>query len=251
VAESLLHIDQVSQRFGGLLALDAASFAAEAGRITALIGPNGAGKTTLFSIVTGFQQPVSGRIVYDGVDITGLPPHRLARRGLARTFQVAQPFARLTVRENIAVGAHLHRPARADALAAAAQVAAAIGLAGELDQPAEALTVAGRKRLELGRALAIEPRLLLLDEVLAGLNPSEVRDMVPVIRSIAARGVTMVMIEHIMQAVMSLAERVFVLSQGRIIAEGAPHEIAADPRVVEAYLGHGAAQRMTAGPAHD
>jgi len=247
----LLHIDQVSQRFGGLLALDAASFAAEAGRITALIGPNGAGKTTLFSIVTGFQQPVSGRIVYDGVDITGLPPHRLARRGLARTFQVAQPFARLTVRENIAVGAHLHRPARADALAAAAQVAAAIGLAGELDQPAEALTVAGRKRLELGRALAIEPRLLLLDEVLAGLNPSEVRDMVPVIRSIAARGVTMVMIEHIMQAVMSLAERVFVLSQGRIIAEGAPHEIAADPRVVEAYLGHGAAQRMTAGPAHD
>ena len=251
MAEPLLRIDQVSQRFGGLLALDAASFAAEAGRITALIGPNGAGKTTLFSIVTGFQQPVSGRIVYDGVDITGLPPHRLARRGLARTFQVAQPFARLTVRENIAVGAHLHRRARADALAAAAQVAAAIGLAGELDQPAEALTVAGRKRLELGRALAIEPRLLLLDEVLAGLNPSEVRDMVPVIRSIAARGVTMVMIEHIMQAVMSLAERVFVLSQGRIIAEGAPHEIAADPRVVEAYLGHGAAQRMTAGPAHD
>ena len=251
MAEPLLRIDQVSQRFGGLLALDAASFAAEAGRITALIGPNGAGKTTLFSIVTGFQQPVSGRIVYDGVDITGLPPHRLARRGLARTFQVAQPFARLTVRENIAVGAHLHRRARADALAAAAQVAAAIGLAGELDQPADALTVAGRKRLELGRALAIEPRLLLLDEVLAGLNPSEVRDMVPVIRSIAARGVTMVMIEHIMQAVMSLAERVFVLSQGRIIAEGAPHEIAADPRVVEAYLGHGAAQRMTAGPAHD
>ena len=251
MAESLLHIDQVSQRFGGLLALDAASFAAEAGRITALIGPNGAGKTTLFSIVTGFQQPVSGRIVYDGVDITGLPPHRLARRGLARTFQVAQPFARLTVRENIAVGAHLHRPARADALAAAAQVAAAIGLAGELDQPADALTVAGRKRLELARALAIEPRLLLLDEVLAGLNPSEVRDMVPVIRTIAARGVTIVMIEHIMQAVMSLAERVFVLSQGRIIAEGAPHEIAADPRVVEAYLGHGAAQRMTAGPAHD
>ena len=152
MAEPLLRIDQVSQRFGGLLALDAASFAAEAGRITALIGPNGAGKTTLFSIVTGFQQPVSGRIVYDGADITGLPPHRLARRGLARTFQVAQPFARLTVRENIAVGAHLHRRARADALAAAAQVAAAIGLAGELDQPADALTVAGRKRLEIGRA---------------------------------------------------------------------------------------------------
>jgi branched-chain amino acid transport system ATP-binding protein len=251
VADALLRVDRVSQRFDGLLAVDGASFDAEAGRITALIGPNGAGKTTLFAIVTGFQRPTAGRVLYDGADVTGMPPHRLARRGLARTFQIAQPFARLTVRENIAVGAHLHRRARADALAAAAQVAEAVGLGGALDQPAEALTVAGRKRLELARALAIEPRLLLLDEVLAGLNPSEVRDMVPVIRAIADRGVTIVMIEHIMQAVVSLAERVFVLAQGTIIAEGSPHEIAADPRVVEAYLGHGAARRMTAGAAHD
>jgi branched-chain amino acid transport system ATP-binding protein len=249
MADALLRVDGVSKRFGGLTALDEVSFAAEASRITALIGPNGAGKTTLFSIITGFLRPSAGRIAYDGSDITGVPPHRLARRGIARTFQIVQPFAGLTVRENIAVGAHLARPTRADALAAAGDVARAIGLGDLIDRPAESLTVAGRKRLELARALAIEPRLLLLDEVLAGLNPSEIRDMVPVIRTIRDRGVTIVMIEHVMQAVVSLAEHVFVLSEGRIIAQGSPQEIARDPRVVEAYLGHGAASRM-AGAAH-
>jgi branched-chain amino acid transport system ATP-binding protein len=244
VPEPLLRVEQVSKRFGGLLAVDQASFAAPAGRITALIGPNGAGKTTLFAIIAGFLRPTSGRVVYDGADITGLPPHRLARRGIARTFQIVQPFAGLAVAENIAVGAHLHHAARADALAAAAAVARAVDLEAQFDKPAAALTVAGRKRLELARALAIEPRLLLLDEVLAGLNPSEVRDMVPVIRAIATRGVTIVMIEHVMQAVMNLAEHVFVLAEGKVIAAGAPQQIAADPRVVEAYLGHGAAKRM-------
>jgi branched-chain amino acid transport system ATP-binding protein len=246
MAEVLLRVEQVSKRFGGLLAVDRASFSAQAGRITALIGPNGAGKTTLFSIVAGFLAPSEGRIVYDGADITGEPPHRLARRGIARTFQIVQPFAGLTVRENIAVGAHLARPARADALAAAAEVARAVGLRDLVDRSAASLTVAGRKRLELARALAISPRLLLLDEVLAGLNPSEIRDMVPVIRAIRERGTTIVMIEHVMQAVMSLAEHVFVLSEGRIIAEGLPQAIAGDARVVEAYLGHGAASRMMA-----
>jgi branched-chain amino acid transport system ATP-binding protein len=251
VTEPLLRVENVSWRFGGLLSLDQASLTAEAGQITALIGPNGAGKTTLFSIITGFLQPSQGRIVYDGADITGVPPHRLARRGIARTFQIVQPFVGLTVRENIAVGAHLSRPARTDALAAAGDVARAVGLDASLDRPASSLTVAGRKRLELARALAIEPRLLLLDEVLAGLNPSEIRDMVPVILAIRDRGVTIVMIEHVMQAVMSLAGHVFVLSEGRIIAEGSPQAIAGDPRVVEAYLGKGAAARMTAaGGAH-
>jgi branched-chain amino acid transport system ATP-binding protein len=246
MAEPLLRVEHVSKRFGGLLAVDRASFAAEAGRITALIGPNGAGKTTLFSIITGFLAASEGSIVYDGRAITGEPPHRLARRGIARTFQIVQPFAGLTVRENIAVGAHLSRPARADALAAAGDVARAVGLGELLDRPAATLTVSARKRLELARALAIEPRLLLLDEVLAGLNPSEIRDMVPVIRAICDRGITIVMIEHVMQAVMSLAEQVYVLSEGRIIAEGSPHAIAGDPHVVEAYLGHGAASRMLA-----
>jgi len=251
VTDPLLCVENVSRRFGGLLAVDQASLTAEAGQITALIGPNGAGKTTLFSIITGFLPPSQGRIVYDGADITGVPPHRLARRGIARTFQIVQPFVGLTVRENIAVGAHLSRPARVDALAAAGDVARAVGLDASLDRPASSLTVAGRKRLELARALAIEPRLLLLDEVLAGLNPSEIRDMVPVILAIRDRGVTIVMIEHVMQAVMSLAGHVFVLSEGRIIAEGSPQAIAADPRVVEAYLGKGAAARMTAaGGAH-
>jgi branched-chain amino acid transport system ATP-binding protein len=250
VAEPLLRVDAISMRFGGLLAVDQASFDAPAGRITALIGPNGAGKTTLFAIIAGFLRPTAGRIVYDGADVTGLPPHKLARRGIARTFQIAQPFAGLTVRENIAVGAHLHRPSRAQALDAAGAVAQAVGLDGELDKLATALTVAGRKRLELARALAIEPRLLLLDEVLAGLNPSEIRDMVPVIRAIADRGVTIVMIEHVMQAVMSLAEHVYVLAEGRILAEGTPQQIAGDPRVVEAYLGRGAAGRMMGEGAH-
>ena len=251
MTEPLLRVENVSKRFGGLRAVDQASLTAEAGQITALIGPNGAGKTTLFSIITGFLPPSQGRIVYDGADITGVPPHRLARHGIARTFQIVQPFVGLTVRENIAVGAHLSRPARVDALAAAGDVARAVGLDASLDRPASSLTVAGRKRLELARALAIEPRLLLLDEVLAGLNPSEIRDMVPVILAIRDRGVTIVMIEHVMQAVMSLAGHVFVLSEGRIIAEGSPQAIAGDPRVVEAYLGKGAAARMTAaGGAH-
>jgi branched-chain amino acid transport system ATP-binding protein len=246
MTEPLLRVEQVSKRFGGLLALDRASFAAETGRITALIGPNGAGKSTLFSIIAGALRSSEGRIVYAGTDITGEPAHRLARRGIARTFQIVQPFTSLTVRENVAIGSHLSRPARADALAAAENVARAVGLGERLDDPAGMLTVAGRKRLELARALAIEPRLLLLDEVLAGLNPSEIRDMVPIVRAIRDRAITIVMIEHVMQAVMSLAEQVFVLSEGRIIAEGPPHAIAGDPRVVEAYLGHGAGSRMMA-----
>ena len=242
----ILRGENVSRRFGGLLALDHAALTVNDGQIVALVGPNGAGKTTLFSIITGFLSASEGRVLYRGDEITGLAPHLLARRGIARTFQIAQPFAGLTVRENIAVGAHLHHAARANALAAAEAVAKEVGLAPMLDQPAASLTVAGRKRLELARALAIEPKLLLLDEVLAGLNPSEVRDMVPVIQAIRARGITIVMIEHVMQAVMSLAENVFVLAEGRIIAHGAPREIAADPRVIEAYLGHGAAERMRA-----
>lgn len=246
MVDPLLRVENVSKRFGGLLAVDQASFIARPGRITALIGPNGAGKTTLFSIITGFQQPSQGRIVYAGEDITGQPPHKLARLGVARTFQIVQPFVGLTVRENIAVGAHLSRRSRTDALAAAGDVGRAVGLGDRLDRPAHSLTVAGRKRLELARALAIQPRLLLLDEVLAGLNPSEIRDIVPVIRAIAGGGVTIVMIEHIMQAVMKLAENVFVLSEGRVLAEGAPQEIAVNPRVIEAYLGKGAATRMMA-----
>jgi branched-chain amino acid transport system ATP-binding protein len=251
MAEPLLQVERVSKRFGGLLAVDKASLAVRPGCITALIGPNGAGKTTLFSIISGFQAPDDGRILHRGTDITGAPPHRLARRGITRTFQIVQPFAGLTVHENIAVGAHLSQRSRARALAAAAEVAHDVGLAELLDRPAAGLTVAARKRLELARALATRPDLLLLDEVLAGLNPTEIAGIIPVIRALCARGITILMIEHVMQAVMSLAAHVFVLAQGRIIAGGEPSAVVRDPRVIEAYLGHGAAARLAAaGAAH-
>jgi branched-chain amino acid transport system ATP-binding protein len=248
MAEPLLQVERVSRRFGGLMAVNAASLTAAEGRITALIGPNGAGKTTLFAMIAGFLKPSAGKIRYCGEDVTGEAPHRLARRGIARTFQIVQSFGGLTVRDNILVGAYLRHAARDHARAIAEQVGGELGLGSMLDRPAATLTVAGRKRLELAKALATEPKLLLLDEVLAGLNPSEIRDMVPVIRALCARGIAIVMIEHVMQAVMSLAEYVFVLAEGRIIAEGTPAQVAADPTVVEAYLGHGAAARL--GGAH-
>jgi len=246
MAEPLLGVERVSHRFGGLLAVNAASLSVPAGRITGLIGPNGAGKTTLFAIISGFLKPSEGVIRYSGNDITGEPPHRLARRGVARTFQIVQAFAGLSVRDNILVGAYLRHPARADALGVAEMVGSEVGLGEMLDRPADTLTVAGRKRLELARALATEPKLLLLDEVLAGLNPSEIRGILPVIRGLCARGITIVMIEHVMQAVMSLAEHVHVLAEGRIIASGSPAQVSADRAVVEAYLGHGAAAKLEA-----
>ena len=247
MAGGLLRVDKVCKRFGGLLALDHVSFTAEEGRITALIGPNGAGKTTLFAIISGFVPPSEGSVFYGGADITSKPPHARARRGIARTFQLVQPFAELTVQDNIAVGAYLTRPARADASAAAADIARLVGLGSLLDRLPRTLTVSALKRLELARALAIEPRLLLLDEILAGLNPSEIRDIVPVIRDIRDRGVTIVLIEHVMQAVMSLAEQVLVLAEGRIIACGPPRTVASDPEVVQAYFGRNTAARMLAG----
>jgi branched-chain amino acid transport system ATP-binding protein len=241
---ALLEVKGITKRFGGLTAVDDASLAVQAGSITGLIGPNGAGKTTLFTVIAGFEMPTAGEVIFEGEGITALPTHRRAFRGIARTFQIVQPFAGLTVRENIAVGAHLRHAGRAEALAQAEAVGQAVGLGPLLDRPANALTVAGRKRLELARALATEPKLLLLDEVLAGLNPSEIRDMIPVIRQIRDNGVTILIVEHVMQAVMSLCDTVYVLAQGRIIASGTPGEVARNERVVEAYLGHGAAQRM-------
>ena len=196
------------------------------------------------ALMSGFIAPDSGRVEFAGVDITGQTPHTNARRGLARTFQIVQPFAAQTVRENIAVGAHLREPRRAVALAAADAIAERVGLASQIDKLAAELTVAGRKRLELARALATQPRLLLLDEVLAGLNPHEIAEVIPVLRGIAQSGITVLMIEHVMQAVMHLAEQVWVLAQGRLIAQGSPTQVTRNPAVVEAYLGHGTAAKL-------
>ena len=240
----MLEAEGIVKRFGGLVAVAGASLSVRAGEIVALIGPNGAGKTTLFSIIAGFERPDKGTVLFEGVAIGGLAPHTIAARGLVRTFQIVQPFGGLSVRENIAVGAHLHETSRRAALAAAEEVAARVGLAERLDQPAQALTVTGRKRLELARALATRPKLLLLDEVMAGLNPTEIEAIVGIVRAIRASGVTILLTEHVMEAVTRLAERVYVLSQGRIIAEGAPETVTADPAVIEAYLGHGAAARL-------
>ena len=247
---SLLAAEGLSRRFGGLLAVDNASLSVPEAGLVGLIGPNGAGKTTLFSLLSGFLPPSTGRVTFAGADVTAEAPHRRAARGMARTFQIVQPFAGLSVRDNIAVGAYLRHAGRAEAIRVAEAVATEVGLAPMLDAQASSLTVAGRKRLELARALATEPRLLLLDEVLAGLNPSEVRDIIPVIRAIRDRGVAILMIEHVMQAVMNLCDHVHVLSGGRMIASGPPREVCADPMVIEAYLGHGAAARIAAGSAH-
>ena len=240
----MLKVRDLDKRFGGIAAVDGASLDVAQGEIVALIGPNGAGKTTLFAAITGFVLPDTGHVRFLGETITGLPPHVICARGMVRTFQIVQPFGALTVRENIAVGAHLHHPRRTEALARAEQVAAQVGLDKRLDQPASTLTVAGRKRLELARALATEPKLLLLDEVMAGLNPTEISEIVPVVRAIRDSGVTVMLIEHVMQAVVSLSDRAYVLNNGRIIASGTTAEVASDPNVIEAYLGHGAAERV-------
>ncbi|MFN7192399.1 MAG: ABC transporter ATP-binding protein [Rhodospirillales bacterium] len=240
----MLEAQNITKRVGGLVAVSQASLKVAAGSIVALIGPNGAGKTTLFAAMTGFHRPDSGSVTFDGADITGLMPHAIARRGLVRTFQIVQPFGALSVRENIAVGAHLREPDRQTALARAGEIATRLGMGSMLDQPAATLTVAGRKRLEVARALATSPKLILLDEVMAGLNPTEIDEIVPIIRAVRDAGTTVLLIEHVMRAVMRLSERVYVLNQGRMIAEGTPQEVAARPEVVEAYLGHGAAQRI-------
>ncbi len=243
---AMLEVRGIAKSFGGLAALTDVSFDVAAGRIVALIGPNGAGKTTLFAVISGFLAADAGTVRFDGAAIAGLKPHEICALGLVRTFQIVQPFAGLSVRENIAVGAHLHHKARRRALDEAESVAERVGLGARLDQPAATLTVAGRKRLELARALATRPRLLLLDEVMAGLNPTEIDEIVAIVRGIRDGGVTVLLIEHVMQAVMSLSDHAYVLNNGRIIAAGSPEAIAADPKVIEAYLGHGAASRMQA-----
>lgn len=235
----ILSVQGVSKRFGGLQALTRVTFDLPQGQILGLIGPNGAGKTTLFNVINGVYRPDEGRIIFREEDVTRAKPYDLAHMGMARTHQIVRPLNELTVRENVMVGACFGRENHG--LGAAAQIAGEVldfvGLAPRASQAARSLNVAQKKRLEMARALAARPHVLLLDEVLAGLNSSEIDGMIQTVLAIRKQGVTIIMIEHVMKAMMSISDRIIVLDYGRQIAEGNPQEIARDERVIEAYLG--------------
>jgi branched-chain amino acid transport system ATP-binding protein len=235
-----LRADSLRVEFGGLMAVSDVGLELREGEILGLIGPNGAGKTTLFNVVSGYVRPSRGRVELFGRDVTGLRPYDLARLGVARTFQVVRPFPRLTVLGNVMVAAYLRHRSRAAAERAATEVIARVGLERFLQEPAGSLTLPSRKRLEIAKALALDPRVLLLDEVVAGLNPREVEDTIGLIRGVRESGVSIVIVEHIMKVVMGLSDRVMVLSFGRKLAEGAPAAVAAHPEVISAYLGSAA-----------
>ena len=233
----LLEVRGLAKRFGGLQAVRDLSFSLGEGEIVSLIGPNGAGKTTVFALLSGFLVPDAGDILLRGRSLLGLSPHAICARGLARTFQIVRPFPRLSALANVEVGALIRESRRPVARERARAVLEQVGLGAKADQPAGSLTLAERKRLELARALATRPALLLLDEVMAGLNASEIERIVEQVRGINRSGVTILLIEHVMRAVMSLSGRVIAINHGELLVAGRPDEVAGDPRVIEAYLG--------------
>jgi branched-chain amino acid transport system ATP-binding protein len=237
VTAPLLEVRNLSRTFGGVVANSDVSIAVERGEIVGLIGPNGAGKSTLFNLVAGAIPPTSGAIVFEGEDVTALRAPQRCARGIARTFQVVRSFDTMTVIDNVIVGALVRRPAAAEARRKASEVLEFTGLAGRAGALASELTPPEKRRLEVARALATEPKLLLLDEVMTGLTPIEAQRGVELVRRVRDTGVTILMVEHVMEIVMPLVDRAIVLDLGRVLSQGRPAEVAADPKVIGAYLG--------------
>lgn len=235
--EMLLEVEGLSKRFGGVQAVLDLSFQVREGEILGMIGPNGSGKTTTFNLITGFYGPDQGHVRFAGRDITGLPPYEVCTRGICRTFQIAKPFRELTVLRNVLTATLLRHPDPADAEARAVEVLRQVGLEGRVQTMAGSLTTIDQRRLEVARALGTQPRLLLLDETMAGLTPTEMTEAMRLIASLRECGLTVVVVEHVMRAVMSLSDRIIVLDQGTKIAEGHPEAVSSDTRVIEAYLG--------------
>ena len=233
----MLTLERVTKRFGGLTAVREVSLEVRTGDLLGIIGPNGAGKTTLFHLISGYYAPDEGRVVFDGQDITGQPAHAISRLGLTRTFQIVKPFGNLSVLDNVMIGALTRRASTREARGDAERVIDLCGLGPHATARARALPLALRKRLEVARALATQPRLLLLDEVMAGLNPTELAAMVDLVRRLHGEGLTLIVIEHVMAAMMRLAQRIVMVHHGEKIAEGTPREITSDRRVIDAYLG--------------
>ena len=234
---SLLSIKKVSMFFGGLAAISDVSFEIRKGEILGLIGPNGAGKTTMFNVVNGFYKPTKGEVFFNDRKISGLRPHQICKLGIARTFQVVKPLQRMSVLDNVIASAFLRKKSRVQAEEVAMETIGFTGLIDDRDVISKGLPLGKRKKLEIARALATQPELLLLDESFAGLNPHELDESIGIIRRIKERGITIMIIEHHMKVIMSISDRIVVLNYGEKIAEGTPHEIAHNPLVVEAYLG--------------
>ena len=234
---ALLEVNNLTKSFGGLRAVNDSSFVAKEGEILGLIGPNGAGKTTIFGLITGFHKPDRGTILFREEEIQGLSPHKISKKGIARTFQIAQSFLHMSTLDNVMVGGFINDRNTNNVRKSATEILEFTGLVDQKDTLAENLTIVDLRRLEIAKALAVKPNLLLLDEVVAGLNPTETEEAIDIIRKIRDTGITLFIVEHVMHAIMSLSDRIIVVNHGEIIAEGKPQEVAEDEKVIEAYLG--------------